>query len=233
MRTAQVSGRMAHQVREVRRGRPHTRSSGYGWANRLLLVGGIGAPVVYLATNVAAPLLYKGYSVASQTVSELSAINAPTRPFWLATGWLYTLLLILFGVAAWFSAGGSKPLKIAAGALVTQGLIDPFWPPMHMRGEKFGLTDTMHIVFSAVCLLLMLLAMTGAAVSLGKGFRTYTIATIAVFLVFGVLTGLDSPGIAANQPTPLIGIWERVNICAYMLWLAVFATTLVRERRPE
>jgi hypothetical protein len=54
-------------------------------------------------------------------------------------------------------------------------------------------------------------------------------ATIAVFVVFGILTWLESPGISTNGPTPMIGVWERINIGTYMLWVMVLAAILLRR----
>jgi len=48
-----------------------------------------------------------------------------------------------------------------------------------------------------------------------------------LFIVFGVLTWLESPGIKASMPTPLIGLWERLNIGAFMLRVAVLAFVLL------
>jgi len=38
---------------------------------------------------------------------------------------------------------------------------------------------------------------------------------------------MDAPRIAANEPTPWIGLWERVNIGAFMLWIVVLAVDLL------
>jgi hypothetical protein len=53
--------------------------------------------------------------------------------------------------------------------------------------------------------------------------------------VFGVLTGLDAPRLAANLPTPWMGVWERINIFGYLLWIIVLAIILLREKgaRPN
>jgi len=67
-----------------------------------------------------------------------------------------------------------------------------------------------------------------AAAALGKRFRLYSIATILIMLVFGALTGLDAPRIAENLPTPWVGVWERINIAGYLLWVVVLAITLLR-----
>ncbi len=55
----------------------------------------------------------------------------------------------------------------------------------------------------------------------------YPGATFAVFFVFGILIGLESPGINTGMPTPMIGVWERLNIGAFMQWIVVFACVLL------
>jgi hypothetical protein len=51
---------------------------------KVLIVCGILSSLLYVAMNVFVPMLWEGYRSASQTVSELSAIGAPTRPLWSA-----------------------------------------------------------------------------------------------------------------------------------------------------
>jgi len=68
-----------------------------------------------------------------------------------------------------------------------------------------------------------------AAAALGKRFRIYSIVTIVILLVFGGLTGMDSPNIAANLPTPYVGIWERINITAFLTWIIALAITLLHS----
>ncbi len=67
----------------------------------LSLVGGIVSSVLYVAMTAGIALQWKDYSSASQTISELSAIGAPTRSVWVAFGALYTLLVTGFGWGVW------------------------------------------------------------------------------------------------------------------------------------
>lgn len=119
-------------------------------------------------------------------------------------------------------------------AYAALGFVWPF-APMHLRGAAFTLTDTMHIVLGGVTVLLFLLAMGFGAAAFGKRFRLYSIATMAIFVASGVLTGLDGPRIAANLPTPWIGVWERINIGVFLLWVVVLAIALLRAQveRPQ
>jgi hypothetical protein len=108
--------------------------------------------------------------------------------------------------------------------------------PMPTRGTRGTPRNTMHIPATAVMSLFILTAMGFGSTLLGRRFRRYSYGTIATLLVFGGLTGLHGPRVAANQPTPWMGFEERVNIYATMLWLAVLPVALMRaerESRPE
>jgi len=95
-------------------------------------------------------------------------------------------------------------------------------------------TDTWHIVMSIITVLLMFLSIGFGATAFGKGFRVYSIATIIVFIVFGILTFTEAPNIDKDLPTPYIGLWERINIAAFMIWLFVFSIDLLRlEKKPS
>jgi hypothetical protein len=201
----------------------HTREQAF-------LVCGILSSLLYFAMNVLIPMLWSEYSVTSQTVSELSAIDAPTRPLWVVLGTIYSLLYAAFGWGVWQMAGEDRRLRIVGGLVMAHGVLSLFWPPMHLRGAPFSLTDAMHIVFSVVTLGLMALTIGFGAAALGRHFRLYSLATGAIFLVFGTLTGIDAPDVAKNLPTPWIGVWERINIAAFMLWVIVFAITILRRR---
>jgi hypothetical membrane protein len=90
------------------------------------------------------------------------------------------------------------------------------------------LSDTMHVVLASGTVLLMFVAMGVAARAFGKRFRLYSIASIVVLVAFGAMTFWDAPRVQANLPTPWIGLWERINISVFLLWVVVLATVLLR-----
>ncbi len=203
-----------------------------------LLVSGIASSVLYVAMNLLVPLQWPGYSSASQVISELSAIGAPTRALWIWLGILYTLLVTAFAWGVWKAGHGNRSLRIAGALLIAYGGLGILWPfaPMHLRETLAagGATssDTLHLALGAVTEGLYLLALGFAAAALGRGFRIYSIVTVAVLMLFGALTFRDAAGLSANAPTPLIGVWERINIGVFLLWVVVLATTLLRDRHP-
>lgn len=192
-----------------------------------LLLCGIVSSLWYAVINIIVPAQFAGYSVTSQTISELSAIDAPTRTIWVELCIFYTLLLIAFGLGVGSIASHNKKLRLTAAVIVIDAIFTAFWPPMHQREVIAAgggtITDTLHYVWAFIHLALVLLMIGFGTVVMGKKFRIYSIATVVVFIIFGILTTQESSGIATAKPTPHIGIWERVNIGAYMLWIAVFA----------
>jgi len=200
-----------------------------------LLVCGILSSLGYVIMNVLCALLYDGYNSASQTVSELSAIGASTRPLWVTLGIFHGVLTAAFGWGVWQSGATCKCLKVAGVLLINNAVIGFFWPPMHTRAVlaagSGNWSDTLHIVFTCITVPLMILAIGFSATSCGKPFRFYSIATLFVFLFAGIMTGMDAPNISKDLPTPYIGVWERINIGAYMLWMATFAVLLLKRAK--
>ena len=203
-------------------------------ARKFLLICGVVSSLWYLAINIIVPMYYAGYSSATQTVSELSAIGAPTRVLWTLLGVPYPLLFTAFGWGVRLSAEGNRHLRIAGSLIIIYSILIIYWPPMNMREVLASgggtLSDTLHIGWAMMTLLFNITLMGFGAAALGKRFRLYTIVTFVVYLVFGILTTMQAPGVQANLPTPGIGVWERVNIVASMLWVIVFSIILLREK---
>lgn len=203
---------------------------------KLLLICGILSSLLYAGMTAFVAMQWEGYSSASQPISELSAIGAPTRRLWMLLGIPYTLLVLAFGWGVWKSAGRSRALRIAGGLILAFGALGLAWPfaPMHLRETLAAgggtVSDTLHLVLSGVTVGLMLLAIGFVAAAFGRGFRIYSIVTFVILLVFGVLTGLDAPALEANRPTPWLGVWERISIGAFLLWVIVVAIALLPSR---
>jgi hypothetical protein len=209
-----------------------------GMVRKLLLACGIVSALLYVPTVELAATRWPGYSAASQTVSELIGIDAPTRPLVLPLFIAYSLLVYAFGAGVWLSAGPERALRVAAVGVIGKqvlGLIVTLFAPIHLRGVGGTLTDTMHGLLTLVGVVCMVLGVGFAAKAFGTRFRIYSIATIVIVIGFGIRTGLDQPRLATNLPTPGMGIYERICIYAYLVWVVVLAIALLSaptERAP-
>jgi hypothetical membrane protein len=200
------------------------------------LLCGAASTLLYFGMDIIASLLYPGYSYRDQAISELSAIGAPTRSLWIPLGYVYALLIIVFGFGVWISAGQKRALRVVAGMMTAIGVLGfVAWPfaAMHQRevlaagGATFS--DSLHVVLGMADTLLFLLSIAFGATVLGRRFRLYSIASILVVLVFGALNAMDAPRLGANEPTPWMGIWERISIYGAMIWIAVLGVALLRR----
>ena len=206
--------------------------------NALLICGALSF-VLYIIMNIIGAMQYPGYSSASQTISELSAIGAPSRPLWIVLGFVYEALMLAFAVGVLASAGRNRILRIIGILLLAFVIVGLAWPfaSMHQRevlaagGGTFS--DTLHIILGGVNSILFLLIIGFGANLSGKGFKYYSIATFIAILLFGALISMDAPKVAANEPTPWLGITERIMVFGSMLWFAVLAIALLLEENAH
>jgi len=213
-----------------------TGFSGKASLKKALLVCGILASLFYAGMDVIGGTRWQNYSWISQEFSRLSAIGAPSRPTHLVLSPIYTLLVVAFGLGVWWSAGRKRALRIVGGALVVYGLVSLVWPqffPEDLAAPVSAFTNTMHIVLTVVTVFSWILILGFAATTFGKQFRLYSIATLLTVLMFGALTGPQAAALAAGQPTPWLGLTERINIYSFMIWAAMLAVILLRgEKEP-
>jgi hypothetical protein len=213
-----------------------SRVSGETW-RKALLVCGVASSLLYAAMIWG--IRYEGYSPISQVPSELTAIGAPTQALWARLGWIYTVLITAFSIGVWKSAGGNRAVRIVGGLLLAYASLGLLWPfaPMHQRDVLAAgggtASDTLHQALAAVTVFLMFLAIGFGATAFGTGFRVYSIVTIVVLLGFGGLTFLEAPRLQMNLPTPWIGLWERINISVFLLWVVTLAAALGRTRTAK
>ena len=203
---------------------------------KILLICGILSSILYIGTDIIASMfLYPGYSYTSQQVSELSAIGAPTKTLWSNMGLIYDILLVAFAIGILSVSKKKTSLKITAILILVFVLDTTLWKyaPMHPRGTVSVSTDIAHIVLAAVEVLTMVLFMSFGAIALGRRFRIFSGITIFLTLAAGAFVGTTVNAIAAGQPTPWMGLVERVSVYSPMIWLVVFALVMLQWKESQ
>ncbi len=187
---------------------------------------GVASSVLYAATEIAASMRWEGYVWADRMVSDLLAVSAPTRSFVVGPMLVYNALILAFGIGVWLSrrnrAEGVAAILLAVYAVA--GVIGLMVFPLDYNTSGSG--ATMHMVATFTLIVLMFGFIVAAAVGGGKAFRIYSILTILVIIGGAVLAGMQVPRIDAGLPTPGLGLFERMNIYAMLLWVVVFAISL-------
>jgi hypothetical protein len=208
---------------------------------KILLGCGIASSVLYIASDILISWWDPNYSYRDQSFSELLAPGSPTRPLvlvLLATP--YSVLVTALGVGVWKAAGGRRTGRITGALLVgyavtgavTGVFLSAATREVMEEGEETW-RNNLHVPGTALSVLCVLLAIGFGSTLLGRRFRYYSYATILAMLVFGVWAGAQAGQVEANQPTPWLGIEERCNIYAVMLWVVVLAIGLLRAQKSE
>jgi hypothetical protein len=199
---------------------------------KVLLVGGVPSSLLYvIGIDVIAALRYPDYhNYADQMVSELFAAGAPTRTLMVWLSIPYNFLVFALAVGVWVSAGRKRATRFTAAALVGYGAVSTaglLLFPMDVRGTVDSQRDTLHIVATILMSIFIVAMMAFGAFVHGTRFRLYSFATIATVVLFGAWA--VSWLVPMPEPTPWLGLAERVNIYATMLWVAVLAVSFLRS----
>lgn len=205
----------------------------------LLACGAVYGISYILVNDLVAAFLIPGYSRVDQAISELSAIGSPARGFLISTFLPFAALTIAFGVGVMRTAR-ARAQRTLGVALIIYGATSFVWLffPMTARsdmvaGAAMPSNDIGHIVMSMFTVALIMTAFVSGAIALGGWFRVYSILTAVAAMIFGLLTSAMSAKIATGEGTPFMGLYERVNVFGWALWLTVLSVILIRRERSE
>ena len=201
------------------------------------MVAGILSSLVYVAVDLASAARYPGYSLVNQAISELSAVGAPasSTSLWQLLGPVYGLLFAVFALGVLLTARGNRWLTVSAWLMLAFIVWGAMWPffPMHQRGMERNLSDTGHLVLGGGSLALFTAFIGFGAFGLGRRFQAFSLATMVTVFLAGLATFAYVPRMAAEMPTPWLGVIERVMIYGYLMWIAVLAIALTRYDSPR
>jgi hypothetical protein len=199
-----------------------------------LIYCGIVAPILYIVTAiVGAALRPDNYSHIVNAISELLSNGAANKAILDVIFNIYNALLLAFAIGA-YSASKNLPrlTRVAMGILVGIQVLSFSWGffPMDPLGAKATFTGTMHNILGGVVAMatITMPLLMGLGVRHLDGFKryaNYSFVSSAIIFVSG-LTGV----ILAGQGVQLFGLFERITIGAYEVWLFVTALSLLKVK---
>lgn len=205
-------------------------------STRTLLIFGVAAGLLYVAADVLAGLLLDGYSFRDQHISETGALGTSTRTFVTVLMAIHGLLVGAFGTGVRRASGGSRTLRWVGNLLISVAVVTVLgviFAPMSMRGSAPSLNGTMHVVYISISSLMILLSIGLSAIALKGGFRVYAWTSLIVMFAFGAWAGTFAGDIEAGNPTPWAGAIERASVYIYLVWLIVFAISLMKRENSR
>ncbi len=211
--------------------------------NKILMLCGILAPIVYALMVVLGGILRPGYSHVAQAVSDLIATGAPNKSLLDPLFGVYNLLTLAFGVGllqlvrSHNRNRGKVVGTLGALFLVAEsvfGFVTLFFPePSGGMSAAITSTGSMHIVFAGLSSLTTMLAILLMGFwfrnSQGlRGYGLYSFISVAVVFLSGGLAAIT----VANQ-SPIAGLVERITIGGFLQWLLVIALNLYSTEKTN
>ena len=86
---------------------------------------------------------------------------------------------------------------------------------------------------SAVTVAFILSQIGFSAAAFGWRFRLYATVSAVAVVVFGTMTSVQARSVAIGEPTPWMGLAERLSIAPWLLWMAVLAVMLMTARYAD
>jgi len=202
---------------------------------KTLLSCGIAAPILYIVTAIAgAALRPNDYSHLVNAISELLSNGAPNKAVLDVVFNIYNALLLMFAIGA-YSAIKDFPRisKLAMEILIGIQVLSFSWGffPMDPLGAEATFAGTMHNVLGgvvAMATIVMPLLMGLGVRRLGdfNRYAAYSFFSSVVIFVSG-LTAI----ILAGQGVHLFGLFERITIGMYELWIFVTGMKLLMTQQ--
>ena len=203
-----------------------------------LYFGGIIGPIVFLLNDILGNILTQGYSPIIHAVSELTQAGSENS-FLLSSLFLIAaggIIIFGIGLSMHYKIGRSKLMFLGGIFLILLGIFSALAGtifPMDPFGEVATFKGEMHKNLTLVNIMLIVLAILFIGIGIykeihWKSFTIYSIITVLTMVSCGGLTG-----ILMMNNIEMLGLFERITIYAYQLWIFILAFLLIKEIQIE
>ena len=177
---------------------------------------GIVSFLSYTAAVVFAPLAYPGYNWMAQTVSDLSAANAPSLALWNQLSALYNACEVVCATVVCIGIQGQKTKLLRSGIYLFAVMewisaVGYRMFPLSSSGYAGAFRDVMHMVVTALVVLLSIVSLTVIIVAgvQNRGCRSYAVcAAVALAMMLVGAMGMKI------VPAEYFGVVERFSVFA-------------------
>lgn len=177
---------------------------------------GVVSFLSYTAAVVFAPLTYPGYNWMAQAVSDLSAANAPSLALWNQLSALYNACEVVCATVVCIGIQGQKTKLLRSGIYLFAimewiSAVGYRMFPLSSSGYAGAFQDVMHMVTTALVVLLSIVSLTMIIVagSKSKNCRSYGVcAAVALAMMLVGAMGMKI------VPAEYFGVVERFSVFA-------------------
>ena len=177
---------------------------------------GVVSFLSYTAAVVFAPLTYPGYNWMAQAVSDLSAANAPSLALWNQLSALYNACEVVCATVVCIGIQGQKTKLLRSGIYLFAimewiSAVGYRMFPLSSSGYAGAFQDVMHMVITALVVLLSIVSLTTIIVAGVKSKECCSYDVCAAIALAMMLVGAMGMKIV---PTDYFGVIERFSVFA-------------------
>ena len=177
---------------------------------------GVVSFLSYTAAVVFAPLAYPGYNWMAQAVSDLSAANAPSLALWNQLSALYNACEVVCATVVCIGIQGQKTKLLRSGIYLFAimkwiSAVGYRMFPLSDSGYAGAFQDVMHMVTTALVVLLSIVSLTMIIVAGAKSKNCRSYAVCAAVALVMMLVGAMGMKIV---PAEYFGVVERFSVFA-------------------
>ena len=171
----------------------------------------------YAVAVVFSPMAYPGYNWMAQAVSDLSAVNAPSKMLWTQLASLYDVcgIVCIMAVCVFIQGKLNRTLRIGIYFFAAMNWISSIgytmFPLLNSGMSGTSMQDKMHIV---VTVLVVIFSVASLVFIMIGGFREKEYRSLAIWATIALLfMVLGSIGVGI-VPSEYFGIPERFSVFA-------------------
>ena len=177
---------------------------------------GVVSFLSYTAAVVFAPLAYPGYHWMAQALSDLSAANAPSLALWNQLSALYNACEVVCATVVCISIQGQKTKLLRSGIYLFAimewiSAVGYRMFPLSSSGYAGAFQDVMHMVTTALVVLLSIVSLTMIIVAGAKSKNCRSYGVCAAVALAMMLVGAMGMKIV---PAEYFGVVERFSVFA-------------------
>lgn len=177
---------------------------------------GVVSFLSYTAAVVFAPLTYPGYNWMAQAVSDLSAANAPSLALWNQLSALYNACEVVCATVVCIGIQGQKTKLLRSGIYLFAimewiSAVGYRMFPLSSSGYAGAFQDVMHMVTTALVVLLSIVSLTMIIVAGTKSKNCRSYGVCAAVALAMMLVGAMGMKIV---PAEYFGVVERFSVFA-------------------
>lgn len=193
---------------------------------------------MFLLVDIIGGIITPDYNYIINAISELTQTGSENVYLLSSLFLISAIMSVCFGVGIVLNYKYRHSKLLFLGGIliiisgIFSGLTGTVFPQDPLNGDT-TFAGTMHLILVGISAIMIMPCILMIGIGLyrekqWKSFRLYSIITVLIMVIFGGLT----PVLIMND-IELLGLFERITIYAYLLWVFVLALKFISEQPSQ